>query len=57
MPNIMIVEDEINTALGLESIIKSIDENMDVTITGYAKKALEEAKKKTYDLFLLDIEL
>ncbi len=57
MPNIMIVEDEINTALGLESIIKSIDENMDVTITGYAKKALEEAKKRTYDLFLLDIEL
>lgn len=57
MANIMIVEDEINIALGLEGIIKSINKDIETTITGYAKEALEIANSKTYELFLLDIQL
>lgn len=57
MANVMIVEDEINIALGLEGIIKSINQDIEATITGYAKEALEMANSKTYELFLLDIQL
>ena len=57
MANIMIVEDNPNIALGLETIIKSINIDMEITITGYAKEALEKANSKTYELFLLDIQL
>lgn len=57
MANIMIVEDNPNIALGLETIIKSINIDMEIAITGYAKEALEKANSKTYELFLLDIQL
>lgn len=57
MANVMIVEDEVNIALGLEAIIKSINRNIEVTITGYAKEALEAANSSIYELFLLDIQL
>lgn len=57
MANVMIVEDEINIALGLETIVKSIKSNIETTITGYAKEALEMANLKSYELFLLDIQL
>lgn len=57
MANIMIVEDELNIALGLEKIVKSINSDIETTITGYAKEALEKANSKTYELFLLDIQL
>ena len=57
MPNVMIVEDGGNIALGLETIIKPIKINIETTITGYAKEALEMANLKTYDLFFLDIQL
>lgn len=57
MSNILIVEDEIITARGLKTIIKSIDSNLDVDMTAYAKEALTMAKSKHYDAFLLDIQL
>ena len=57
MANVMIVEDEVNIALGLKQIIKSINNDIDTTITGYAQEALEMTNLKTYELFLLDIQL
>ena len=57
MSRIMIVEDEINIAKGLDMIIKSINSNIETTVTGYAKEALENANKYLYDIFLLDIQL
>lgn len=57
MVKIMIVEDEILIAKGLESIVESIRKDVDATITAYAAKALDSAKSIKYDLFLLDIQL
>ncbi len=57
MAAILIVEDELMTAKGLEVIISSIDSKINVTITGYAKEALSYAKKNYYDMFMLDIQL
>lgn len=57
MSNILIVEDEIITAKGLKSIIQSIDSNINVQTTAYAKEALSLAKQNYYDIFLLDIQL
>lgn len=57
MANILIVEDEINIASGLEDIVKSIDKDIETSITGYAKGALELSATNDFDLFLLDIEL
>ena len=57
MANILIVEDEINIASGLEDIVKSIDKDIETSITGYAKEALELSATNDFDLFLLDIEL
>ena len=57
MSNILIVEDEIITANGLKSIVESIDNEIKVTITAYAEKALRLAKSKDYHAFLLDIQL
>src|SRR5690554_1056594 len=57
MANVMIVEDDINIALGLKSIIMSIRDNLDVFTTGYAKEALDESHNVPYDLFMLDIQL
>lgn len=57
MANILIVEDELVIASGLATIINSINSKMNITITGYAKKALEYAKDNNYDAFLLDIQL
>ena len=57
MARIMIVEDEANIAKGLDSIVKSIKSDIETTITGYAEEALEKATDKSYDMFLLDIQL
>lgn len=57
MAKIMIVEDDMNIAKGLDTIIKSIKNNIETTITGYAKEALEIAETDIYDMFLLDIQL
>ena len=57
MAKILIVEDEMLIANGLAAIIKSINKDIDITITGYAKDALEYARANQYDAFLLDIQL
>jgi two-component system LytT family response regulator len=57
MAKILIVEDELLIANGLAAIIKSIDDELDVIITGYAEEALRYAKNSHYDAFLLDIQL
>lgn len=57
MAKVMIVEDNLNIALGLEEIVKSIRSDIDTTITAYAKDALKEATLHEVDLFLLDIQL
>lgn len=53
----MIVEDDMLIAKGLEAIIKSIDDNLDISITGYAEEALRYIENNHYDAFLLDIQL
>jgi two-component system LytT family response regulator len=57
MPKIMIVEDDMIIANGLDTIIRSINKDIETTITGYAKEALETAMIETFELFLLDIQL
>lgn len=57
MAKVMIVEDNLNIALGLEEIVRSIKSDIDTTITGYAEEALKEAALQKVDLFLLDIQL
>jgi len=57
MAKILIVEDEWLIAKGLSAIIHSIDKEIEVKITGYAKEALKHAKEDYYDVFLLDIQL
>ena len=57
MSRIMIVEDDMLIAKGLEAIIKSIDDNLDISITGYAEEALRYIENNHYDAFLLDIQL
>lgn len=53
----MIVEDDMIIAKGLEKIVQSISEDIHITLTGYAKEALDNANVQNYDLFLLDIQL
>lgn len=57
IPKIMIVEDDMIIAKGLRKIIRSINKDIETTITGYAKEALATAKVETFELFLLDIQL
>lgn len=57
MARILIVEDELLIAKGLSAIIHSIDKEIEIRITGYAKEALKYAKEDYYDAFLLDIQL
>lgn len=57
MGAILIVEDNILIAKGLAKIINSIDDKLEITITGYAEKALNYAKDNNYDAFILDIQL
>ena len=57
MGRIMIVEDDMLIAKGLRVIVKSIDDKLDITITGYAEEALNYVKNNYYDGFLLDIQL
>lgn len=57
MAKVMIVEDNIIIARGLEKIVQSISKNIDITTTGYAKEALDNANIQDFDLFLLDIQL
>lgn len=57
MAKILIVEDELLIAEGLETIINSINSKIEITITGYAKEALDYANSSHYDTFLLDIQL
>ena len=57
MPKVMIVEDDMVIANGLEKIVQSISKDIDITVTGYAKEALDNANIQDFDLFLLDIQL
>jgi len=57
MAKILIVEDELLIAKGLSAIIHSIDKEIEVRITGYAKEALNYVKQDDYDVLLLDIQL
>lgn len=57
MAKIMIVEDDIIIAKGLDVIIKSVGDNIETTITQYSKEALEYANYQKYDLLFLDIQL
>lgn len=57
MIKIMIVEDEINIALGIKKLIESMDDNLSITITGFSSEALKLLKIESFDLFLIDIEL
>ncbi|MFZ7132712.1 MAG: LytR/AlgR family response regulator transcription factor [Eubacteriales bacterium] len=57
MKTILIVEDQRNIQDGLENILMSIDPNLQVIKTGYAKEALRIAKEINIDVFLLDIQL
>lgn len=57
MAKIMIIEDDINIAKGLDEIVKSVERDVEITITGYANKALEYANTYIYDMFLIDIQL
>lgn len=57
MAKIMIVEDDMIIAKGLNVIIKSIGNDIETTITGYSKEALKYAISQEYDMFLLDIQL
>ncbi|WP_041701489.1 LytR/AlgR family response regulator transcription factor [Gottschalkia acidurici] len=57
MARILIVEDESIIAKGLARIIESIDDELEVDITGYAEEALKYTKINEYDAFLIDIQL
>lgn len=57
MVNVMIVEDNQSVALGLQEIVKSIRDDIDIIMTGYAKEALNKASSQEVDLFILDIEI
>lgn len=57
MASILIVEDEKLVANGLAEMVKSINDSIEITITGYAKEALYYARNIEYDAFLLDIQL
>lgn len=57
MAKVLIVEDDLLTGKGLETIINSINSKIEIDITGYAGKALNYIKKANYDMFLLDIQL
>lgn len=57
MANILIVEDEKLVANGLAEMVESINNNIEITITGYAEEALYYARSIEYDAFLLDIQL
>lgn len=57
MGKILIVEDDLIICEGLSEIIKTIDKDLGIVATGYAKKALSFAVGSYYDAFLLDIHL
>lgn len=57
MANLLIVEDEALVANGLAKMVRSINNDIEVSITGYAQEALNYAKNINYDAFLLDIQL
>lgn len=57
MGQIVIVEDNKITRDGLVSIVKEIEPNCSVFATGYAREALEYAKKNEVNAFFLDIQL
>ncbi|AFS77741.1 transcriptional regulator, LytTR family [Gottschalkia acidurici 9a] len=57
MAKVLVVEDESIVAKGLATIVRSIDDTLEVNITGYAEEALKYANMEYYDMFLLDIQL
>ncbi len=57
MGKILIVEDDLIICEGLSEIIRGIDKESEIVITGYAEKALSFAIDSYYDAFLLDIRL
>ena len=54
---VLIVEDIEIEARGLESLLLSVDEELEVFITGYCSEALDICKKEKISLFLLDVQL
>ena len=54
---VLIVEDIEMEARGLESLLLSVDEELEVFITGYCSEALDICKKGKISLFLLDVQL
>lgn len=57
MKKVLIVEDNEIEAGGLESLLLSVDEGLEIFITGYSREALDISKKEKINLFLLDIKL
>lgn len=57
MGRILIVEDDLIICEGLSEIIKTIEKEIEIVTTGYAKNALNYAINSYFDAFLLDIQL
>lgn len=57
MKRILIVEDNPLEASQIESLLLTIDEDLEIHITGSAEQALELASKDSIDVFLLDYQL
>lgn len=57
MSKILIVEDRELIRKQVIKIIREIDDNIEIITTEYASKALDIAKKKEIDIFILDIGL
>lgn len=57
MAHLLIVEDEINIQNHLARKAKEINPNLRISITGYAKEALEIAKADPVDVFFFDMHL
>lgn len=55
--NIIIVEDEALVAENIKKIIKKIDPEVNIYITGFADETFKYAQKNHVDLFCLDIQL
>jgi len=57
MGKILIVEDEVYIREGLVKIVKNIDEELEVYVTGAAAEALRISETEKIDVFILDIQL
>lgn len=57
MARILIVEDDTILRDALVNMAQSIDEGIEVLVTGHAEQALEYIKEGSFDAFFLDIQL